>query len=166
MLGFIGLLSACTKGSFGESLAFSFKGPIKCVSLSNQLCQDRPTPVDINSNKILFHLFIVSVNKCDGSCSTIDDWFGRVCVPNKAKNMNIRVLNLMSGVNERRFLVHHESCKCKCRLNKSSCNSKQKSNYNECRCECKELVLAKVITCGILARVIVNAIKHVKLMNI
>ena len=45
----------------------------------------------------------------------------------------------MSGVNETRFLVQHESRDCKCGLSKSVCNSKQKWNHNECRYECKEL---------------------------
>ena len=43
----------------------------------------------------------------------------------------------MSGVNETRFLVQHESCECKCGLNESVCNSKQKCNQNECKCEYK-----------------------------
>ena len=46
---------------------------------------------------------------------------------------------LMSGVNETKFLVEHESCECKCELNESICNSKQKWNHNECSWECKEL---------------------------
>ena len=33
---FIGLLRASAIGSFGESLAFNSKRPIKCVSLNNQ----------------------------------------------------------------------------------------------------------------------------------
>ena len=45
----------------------------------------------------------------------------------------------MSGVNETRFLVQHESCNCKCRLNESVCNSKQRWNHDECWCEYKEL---------------------------
>ena len=45
----------------------------------------------------------------------------------------------MSGVNETRFLVQHESCNCKCELNESVCNSKQKWNHNKRWCECKEL---------------------------
>ena len=45
----------------------------------------------------------------------------------------------MSGVNETRFLVEHESCECKYGLNKSVCNSKQKWNHDECRCKCKVL---------------------------
>ena len=49
---------------------------------------------------------------------TIDDSYARVCVPNKVKNMNVKVSNLMSGVNKIRFLVQHESSECKCGLNK------------------------------------------------
>ena len=38
---FIGLLSACTKRRFGESLVWNSKGPIKCVTLNNRSCQAR-----------------------------------------------------------------------------------------------------------------------------
>ena len=43
----------------------------------------------------------------------------------------------MSGVNETRYLVQHESFESKYGLNK--CNSKQKWIHDEFRCECKEL---------------------------
>ena len=55
------------------------------------------------------------------------------------KNKNVKVFNLMLGVNETRVLVHQELCEGKCRLNKSVCNSKQKWNHNECQCDSKEL---------------------------
>ena len=44
----------------------------------------------------------------------------------KVKNRNKEVIDLISGVNETRLLVQHESCECNGRLNKSVCNSKQK----------------------------------------
>ena len=70
------------------------------------------------------NLFIthLDVNNCVGSCSIIDDPYARMCVPNKVKNMNVKVFNLMSGVNETIFLVQRESCKC--RLNENVYNSK------------------------------------------
>ena len=61
----------------------------------------------------------VNVNKCRGyfntsnsfkSCNTIDDPYSRICIPNKVKNMNVKVFNSTSQVNETRFLVQHESC--------------------------------------------------------
>ena len=52
--------------------------------------------------------------------------------------MILKVFNVMSEVNETRFIVQHESYKRKCGLNESVSNSKQNWNYDECRCECKE----------------------------
>ena len=84
----------------------------KFLSLNNQACQARPTLADINANETLFYPFTVSLNKCGGYCSNIDDPYARVCVPNKVKDMNAKVFNLMSGVNETRFLVQHELLQC------------------------------------------------------
>ena len=80
---------------------------------------------------VFIHLLLTSVNKCGGTCNTIDDPYAEVCIPNKVKNMNIKVINLMSGVNETRFLVQHKSWECKCGLNESVCSSKKKWNHNE-----------------------------------
>ena len=136
---FVGLLSITTVISFGKSLVFNFKGPIKCVSLNNQPAQTRPKLVNINSDETLFYLFTISVNKCKRSYNTINDSYAGGFVPNKVKNMNVKLFNLMSEINETRFLVQHESCEYKCGLNESVCNSKQKFNPDECRCKCKEL---------------------------
>ena len=135
----IGLLSAYKIGNFGKSLAFNSEGLIKRVSLIKQSFQTRPKVVNINSDKTFFYPFPVSVKKCGLNSNTIDDPYGRVCFPNIVRNMNVKVFNLMSGVNETRFLAQHESCECKSGLNESICYSKQKWNRHERRCECKEL---------------------------
>ena len=36
--------------------------------------------------------------------------------------MNVKVFNLMSGVNNTIFLVQHESCECRYKLNESVCD--------------------------------------------
>ena len=136
---FIGLLSVCTLVRFSRSLPPNYKRPIKCVSLNNHPRQARKTLVNINSEGTLFYSFTVSVNKSGGSYNTIDDPCARVCVLNKTKNMDVKTFNLVSGVNEIKFLVQYKSRGSKCRLNESVCNSEQKWNHNECRCECKEL---------------------------
>ena len=125
-------MSACAIGSFGESLAFNSKGPIKCVSLNNQLCQDRPTLNIINSNETLLYPYILTVNKRGGSCNNIDEPSARVFVSNKVKIMILKIYNLISGVIETRYLVQHESQECKCGLNQSVCNLLQKWNHDEC----------------------------------
>ena len=50
---------------------------------------------------------------CGGSYNSTDDLYAQVFDPNKAKNVNLKGLNLMFGVNETRFLVQHEFCGCK-----------------------------------------------------
>ena len=85
-----------------------------------------------NSDEPLYYPFTVSVNKCGGSYNTIDHPYARVCVLNKVIIMSLKVFNLMSRVNETRFLVQHDSCGCKCGLNESVCYPKQKCNHNEC----------------------------------
>ena len=114
---FIGLLSVYPIGSFGASLASNYKEPIKCVSLNNKPCKARKTLIKINSDKALFYPFTVSANNCSGSCNTFDDSYSWICVRNKVKNLNLKVFNLMSGVNETRFIVQHESCNFECELN-------------------------------------------------
>ena len=63
-----------------------------------------------NSNESLLYLFTVNINKCGRNCNTIDNPYSRVRVPNKINNMNDKVYNLMSGVNEARCLVQYELC--------------------------------------------------------
>ena len=48
------------------------------LTLNNRPCQARPTLVNINSDETLFYPFTESVDKCGGSCNTIDDQYARV----------------------------------------------------------------------------------------
>ena len=59
------------------------------------------------------------------------------CVTDVAKNINIKVLNLMSRTNETRHIKWYETCKYECRLDPSVCNSKEYWNKDKCRYECK-----------------------------
>ena len=36
------------------------------------------------------------------------------CVPDVAKNLNVKVFKLMSRTNETKHIKWHETCKCKC----------------------------------------------------
>ena len=137
---FIGLLNVCILVSFSGSLVSNCQEPIQRVPLKNWLYQAREVLFNKNSNETLFHSFIASVNKCGGNCNTTNDPNARACVPNKVKNMKVKVYNLMSGVNETKFLVQHQSRERKCWLNESVCHLKQKWNHNEYPCECREFV--------------------------
>ena len=83
---FIGLVSA---PCFSESLVSNSNRPIRRVSLDNQPIIERSTLVDINSNKTLLYPYTVGVNKCVGTCNTIDDPYVRVCVSIKVKSISI-----------------------------------------------------------------------------
>ena len=86
------------------------------------------------------HPFNISVNKCSGGCNNINDPYAKLCVSDVAKNINVKVFNLMSRSNETRHIEWHEICGCKCRLDASVCNNKQRWNEDKCRWECKELI--------------------------
>ena len=70
--------------------------------MSNQGCKVRPEIVNVNSNKPVFLPFSIKTSKCSGSCNNINDPFAKLCVPDVAKNINIKVFNLMSRINETR----------------------------------------------------------------
>ena len=54
---FIGILIACTIGSFGASLASNYKESIKFTLLTKQPFQARPTIVNINSEILVLIKF-------------------------------------------------------------------------------------------------------------
>ena len=70
--------------------------------MSNQGCKVRPEIVNVNSNEPVFLPFSIKTSKCSGSCNNINDPFAKLCVPDVAKNINIKVFNLMSTINETR----------------------------------------------------------------
>ena len=114
--------------------------PLRCISMTNQQCKLRPEIVNVNSDEPVFYPFSIKTSKCGGSCTNINDPYGKMCVPDVAKNLNVKVFNVMSRTIETRHIEWHETCTCKCRLDASVCNNKQRWNDDKCRCECKELI--------------------------
>ena len=86
---------------------------------------------------VIFYPFSIKTSKCSGSCNNINDPCAQICVPDVVKDLNVKVLNLMSRTNETRHIKWHETCNCKSRLDASFCNNKQCWNNDKCRCECK-----------------------------
>ena len=41
--------------------------------------------VDLNPEKLRYNPFMASLYRCGGSCNTVTDLFGRICVPTKEK---------------------------------------------------------------------------------
>ena len=113
---------------------------LECVPMNNQECKIRPEIISLNTNEPLFYPYSIKINKCKGSCNTINVPYAEICVPDTIKNINAKVFNLMSRTDETRHIKWHKTCKCKCRLDASACNNKQRWNEDKCRCECKELI--------------------------
>ena len=98
-------------------LSFSRSLATKCVYLNNKLCITRPTFVDLNPVDLNYLApFMIRLDKCNGSCNVVDE----------AKDVNVKVFNRITRVNEVKTLVEHISCDYKCKFNRTTCNSNQK----------------------------------------
>ena len=97
MFGFI-------KKCFFTAMIFFGCNALKCVSMNNQKCRERPEIMNINSNEPLFYPYGIKVNKCSGSCNNINDLYGKLCVPGVVKCINVKVFNLMSRTNKTRYI--------------------------------------------------------------
>ena len=92
---------------------------LEYVSVVNQKCMSRSKILDVNEGigEALFYPYIVLVNKCSGSCNTLDNPMSKICVPKVIKNVNINIYNFLMMLNETRNVLWHESCRCVCKLN-------------------------------------------------
>ena len=61
--------------------------PVVRENVYLQPCMTRPTLIDSNPDEYKQELrcypFMVNLNKCNGSCNTLDGSLDRICVPNK-----------------------------------------------------------------------------------
>ena len=54
---------------------------LECVSVVNQKCMPRPKILDVRVGEALNYPYNVLVNKCSGSCNTLDNPMSKICVP-------------------------------------------------------------------------------------
>ena len=84
----------------------------KCVSLSNQKCEIQPTLINLDPNEYSqeFHYypFSVKLDRCVGSCNTINNLSNKVCVSNKTKDLNLSVFNMIIVINESKASTNHD----------------------------------------------------------
>ena len=121
---------------------------LKCVLINNQDYKIKSEIINISTNEPMFYPYSITINKCKGSCNTINDPYAKLCVPDAIKNIYVKVFNLISRTNETRHIEWRKTCKCKCRLDASLCNNKKRWNEDKCRCECKELIDKKMCDQG------------------
>ena len=58
-----------------------------------------------------------------------------MCIPDVAKNVTVKMFDLMNLEKKTKQIEFHESCKCVCRISSSVCSEKQRFNKNKCRCK-------------------------------
>ena len=117
--------------NFSESEA---RDRTKCLFLNDELCFVRPTVNDINPAELKYYPFMISLNKCTGSCNVLST---NIFIPKETKDINVKVFNMITNKENAKAMTEHISCGCKCKFNSTKCNSNQKWNNKICQCECK-----------------------------
>ena len=126
--------------SFSSSLA---RDQAKCLSLNNKLCKVRPTLIDLNPVELKYYPFMISLDKCNGSCNVL---YPKICFPKETKHINVKynickkvlkVFNMIANKNKAKTMTKHISRDCKYKFNSTICNSNKKRNNKTCQCEYK-----------------------------
>ena len=107
MFGFIKKVFVVAIKSFNFNL--SNVNSLECVSMNNQECKIRTEIINVNTNEPMFYPYSIKINKCKGSCNTINDPYAKTCVPDTIKNINVKLFNLMSRTNETRRIVWYKT---------------------------------------------------------
>ena len=147
---FIGLLTGLVNGS----------NHIKYISLSNQKCMTQPTLINIHANEYSqefhYYQFAVKLDRCFGNCNNLNDLSNKVCVPNKAEDLNLSVFNMITGINESKTLAKHISCECKCLFDEKNVIQINDGITINVDVHVKKVMYVKKIMFGILLHVIVK----------
>ena len=65
---------------------------LECVSMNNQECKIRTEIINLNTNEPMFYPYSIKINRCKGSCNTINNLYAKLCVPDQIKNTNVEYL--------------------------------------------------------------------------
>ena len=100
-------------------------------SLSYLNCTTQPNLISLHPNEYNQRLgdypFAINLDRCVGSCNTLNDLSNKVCVSDKTEDLNLSVFNMITKMtNESKTLTTHISCKCKCKFDDRKSNSNQK----------------------------------------
>ena len=82
--------------------SFTSVNSLSCISMKNQEYKTRPQVVNVNEGELVFFPFSIKTSKCTGNCNNINQPYAEICVPNVAKNLNVKEFNLMSRTNKTR----------------------------------------------------------------
>ena len=83
--------------------SFTSINSLSCISMNNQECKARPEIINVNCNNPVFYPFSIKTSKYSSSCNNINDLYAKICVPDVAKDLNVKVFNLMSRLMKQRI---------------------------------------------------------------
>ena len=118
----------------------------------------RPTVINLNPVELNYYPFMINLDKCIGSCNAVDGLSTKIYSPSKTKDIDVKVFNMITRINEDKTLIKHISCGCKCKFNSTTCNSNKKCNNDTCQRDLKIFIHAKKIIVGILAHIFVRIV--------
>ena len=58
-----------------------------------------------NSQKFHFYPLAFKLDRCAGSCNTINGLFNKACVPNKAEDLNIHIFIMIAGISQSKMFI-------------------------------------------------------------
>ena len=74
------------------------------MSLNYQQYMTQTTIMNLHPNEYIeglrYYPFAVNLDRCMGSCNTLNDLPNKVFVPNKTEDLNLKIFNMITGKNE------------------------------------------------------------------
>ena len=74
--------------------------PLSCISMSNQEYRTRTQVANVNGDEPVFFPFSIKRSKCSGRGNNINYPYAKICVADIIKDLNLKLSNLMSRINE------------------------------------------------------------------
>ena len=89
----------------------------------------RSTLTDLNSDKLRYYSFMVSLDRFDGSCNTLTDLSDRIYIDmcsKQNKRCVYKAFNMITETNESKTLIKHISCDYRFKFSGKRCIRKHK----------------------------------------
>ena len=85
--------------NFSSSLA---RNQTKYVSLHVETSMIRPIVIDLNPAELIYYTFMLSFDKCNGSCNVLSS---KIYIGKETKNINVKVFNMITNKNEAKAIA-------------------------------------------------------------
>ena len=66
--------------------------------MNNEPCMTRSTLIDLIHVELNYYSFMISIDKCNGSCNSVDDLFMERCIQRETKDVNAEVFNMIAKI--------------------------------------------------------------------